>query len=111
MTTLAYTIGEAGTLGFPADQPDGTPMPLDGLTMRLAIYQAGADIFIPGYASSGPFLFPDGTTRDHPSIIAFDFPADLDLDARAYRCAVQILVDATWSTLEGHNHIIDARRP
>lgn len=112
MATLEYVIGEEGTLGFPVDQPDGSPMPLDGLSLRLVIYRAGADVIVPGYSDSGDYQYPDGrVVEDHPSIAAFDFTSDIDLDARAYRAALQISDGGEWSTLDGHNHIIDARRP
>lgn len=110
MTTIPHILGEPGTLGFPVDQPDGTPMPLDDLLLRLIVYLPGADLTIPGWADSGEFMFPDGP-RDHPSIAAFDMPADLPLMARAYRCAVQIDAGSGWRTLEAHTHIIDVRRP
>ena len=110
MATIPVNLGEAGTLGFPVDQPDGTPMPLDGLSIRLVVYLTGADLILPGYAASGEYRYPDGRVVDHPSIASFDFPADLPLNARAYKCAVQIM-QGDWSTLEGHNHILDARRP
>lgn len=111
MSTINYIIGESGTVGFPIDQPDGTPMPLDGLSIRLVVYLRGADLIIPGYAASGPFMFPDGTVRDHPSIAAFDFSAELPLFARLYPCAVQISTGTLFATVEGHNHYINARRP
>ncbi len=112
MATVPLIIGESGTLGFPVDQPDGTPMPLDGLALRLSIYLRGALLILPGHAASGAYRYPDGRVVDnHPSIAAFDFSDELPLAARAYRCAVQIETPTGWSTLEGHNHIIDARRP
>lgn len=109
MAILTYILGEPGVLGFPIDQPDGTPMPLADLSLRLAIYLAGADLMIPGYASSGEFLFPYGV-RNHPSIAAFNVPADLPLVAQPYKCAVQINSGTGWHTLEGHIHTLDARR-
>ncbi|MTH76305.1 hypothetical protein [Paracoccus aestuariivivens] len=113
MTQFDYVIGEAGTLGFPIDQPDGAPMPLDGLSLRLVLSRSGVIITIPGYVSSGPFRYEDGSVLDHPSIAAFDFTGELILeDARTYRCAVQIQIGNDWSTLDGHgDHRINARRP
>lgn len=109
MSTLTYILGEPGVLGFPIDQPDGSPMPLADLGLRLVIYLPGADLVITGYASAGEFLFPYGI-RSHPSIAAFDVPADLPLAAKPYKCAVQINSGVGWQTLEGHIHTIDARR-
>ena len=109
MAILTYILGEPGVLGFPIDQPDGTPMPLADLALRLVIYLTGADLVVPGYATSGEFLFPYGV-RNHPSIAAFDVPADLPLAARPYKAAVQINSGSGWHTLEGHIHTIDARR-
>lgn len=53
MATFPYTIGESGTLGFPVFQYDGTPLPTDGLAVRLVVYLTGADLILPGTWESG----------------------------------------------------------
>ena len=34
MATFNYIMGETGTLGFPIDEFNGEPMPLDGQPLR-----------------------------------------------------------------------------
>lgn len=112
MGTTVYIAGEAGTLGFPIDNPLGEPMDITGLTARMVIYLAGDDLEIDGYWDSGEFLI-DGVEITHPSVMAFEIEADtIPLDPRLYRAALQIN-DGTdgWRTLPGGNINLEVRRP
>lgn len=110
MATFPYIMGESGTLGFPIDQFDGKPMPLDGLGLRLVIFLAGADLVIPGRADSGPVTTPSGGIVDHPSIAAFELtPENTPAHPRLYRCALQINDGNGWKNLPGGEHLINVR--
>ena len=54
MATFPYTIGESGALGFPVFQYDGTPIPTDGLAVRLVVYLTGDDLILPAPGRAGP---------------------------------------------------------
>ena len=111
MSTIVYRAGESGTLGFPVDQVDGTPMPLDGLGIQLVIYLPGADLIVHGHASSGEIVPQYGDPKDHPSIASFDAtPENFPQLPRAYRAVLQINDGSGWQTLAGHDHIIEVRR-
>ena len=111
MATIVYRAGETGTLGFPVDQVDGTPMPLGGLGIRMVIYLPGADLIVPGYASSGEIKPPYGPPVEHPSIASFDAtPENFPQVPRAYRTVLQINDGTGWQTLAGFDHILEVRR-
>lgn len=111
MATIPYVVGESGTLGFQINQYDGSPMPLDGLDLRLTVYLPGADLILPGNATSGEVVPPlGGAPIMHPSIASFDVtPENLPLSARVYRCALLINDGSGWRTIG--DHLIDVRRP
>lgn len=112
MATFNYIMGETGTLGFPIDEFNGEPMPLDGLGLRLVIYLAGADLIIPGRADSGEVNTPAGEIVTHPSIAAFDLtPENMPMGPRLYRCALQLDDGTGWQTLPGFDHLLNVRMP
>lgn len=110
METVVYRLGEVGTLGFPIDDPTGEPMPLGGLGLRLVVYLLGADLVIPGYASTGEILF-GGVELIHPSIMAFDIEADtIVLPPLVYRAALQVNDGSGWRTLPGGEIALAVRK-
>ena len=109
MATVPYTIGESGTLGFPVFQYDGTPLPTDGLAVRLVIYLTGADLILPGTWESGTIDVGAGPVI-HSSIATFAVtPENMPLAAKPYSCGLQIDDGSGWRTID--THLIDARRP
>ncbi|WP_062560990.1 hypothetical protein [Paracoccus aminovorans] len=112
MTTLPYNLGETTTLGFAVDQADGTPMPLDGLQLRVVVFLTGADLVIPAYAVAD-YVVPPGETEQvwHPSIISFDLtPENFQLLPRLWPCAPEINDGTGWRQLPGPDHFIKAWR-
>ena len=109
MATFPYIMGESGTIGFPVDQWDGSPMPLNDLGLQLVIYLPGADLVIPGTATSGQVASISGVI-DHPSIAAFKLsPENTPMRPRVYRCALQINDGTGFKTLAGGEHLINVR--
>lgn len=111
MSTVLYRSGEAGTLGFPIDDPTGRPMPTAGLAARMIVYCDGPDLVVPGRWSSGELLI-DGRRLDHPSIMAFDIDqATIPLRPRLYKAVLQINDGAQgWQTLPGGDFNLQIRR-
>lgn len=112
MTTLPYNLGETTTLGFAVDQADGTPMPLEGLQLRVVVFLTGADLVIPAYAVAD-YVTPAGQTEQvwHPSIISFDLtPENFPLPPRLWPCAPEINDGTGWAQLPGPDHFIKAWR-
>lgn len=110
MAVARYLVGESGVLGWPIDQFDGTPMPLEDLGLRMVVYLTGADLIIPGHIESGEVSTPDGEIVNHPSIMAFDVtPENMPLRPRSYRCALQTDDGTGWQTLPGEEHYIEVR--
>ena len=109
MATFPYTIGESGALGFPVFQYDGTPLPTDGLGVRLVVYLPGADLILTGTWESGSIDIGNGPVI-HPSIASFAAtPESLPLAAKPYSCGLQIDDGSGWRTID--THLIDVRRP
>ena len=109
MATFPYTIGESGTLGFPVFQYDGTPLPTDGLGVRLVVYLPGADLILTGTWESGSIDIGNGPVI-HSSIASFAVtPENMPLAAKSYSCGLQIDDGSGWRTID--THLIDARRP
>ena len=109
MATFPYTIGESGTLGFPVFQYDGTPLPTDGLGVRLVVYLPGADLILTGTWESGSIDIGNGPVI-HSSIASFAVtPENMPLAAKPYSCGLQIDDGSGWRTID--THLIDARRP
>ena len=109
MATFPYTIGESGTLGFPVFQYDGTPLPTDGLGVRLVVYLPGADLILTGTWESGTIDVGSGPVI-LPSIASFAVtPESLPLAAKPYSCGLQIDDGSGWRTID--THLIDVRRP
>ncbi len=109
MATFPYTIGESAPLGFPVFQYDGTPLPTDGLAVRLVVYLTGEDLILPGTWESGPIDIGAGPVI-HPSIASFAVtPESLPLAAKPYSCGLQIDDGSGWRTID--TNLIDVRRP
>ena len=109
MATVPYTIGESGTLGFPVFQYDGTPLPTDGLGVRLVVYLPGADLILTGTWESGSIDIGNGPVI-HSSIASFAVtPENMPLAAKPYSCGLQIDDGSGWRTID--THLIDVRRP
>lgn len=109
MATFPYTIGESGTLGFPVFQYDGTPLPTDGLGVRLVVYLPGADLILTGTWESGSIDIGNGPVI-HSSIASFAVtPENMPLAAKPYSCGLQIDDGSGWRTID--THLIDVRRP
>lgn len=108
MATITHRAGEPGTLGFAVDQFDGSPMPTEGLDVRLVVYLAGADLILPGRWETGEVVLT-GRPVTHPSIAAFSVtPESLPIPARVYRCALQIDDGTGWRTLD--EHVLEVRK-
>lgn len=109
MATIPYVVGESGTLGFPVNQYDGSPIDPAGLGCRLTIYQDGPDLHLIGTWESGPVDDGSGPIT-HPAIASFDaIPETMPVAARAYRCGLAIDDGTGWRVIS--THIIDVRRP
>lgn len=111
MGTVTYRAGEAGTMGFPIDDPTGQPMPTAGLAARMVVERDGPDLIVTGRWSSGEVLI-DGVQMTHPSIMAFDVTAEtFPLPPRVYRAALQVDDGVHgWRTLPGGDFHLDIRR-
>ena len=109
MATIPYIIGESGTLGFPVNEYDGSPIDPTGLGCRLTIYQDGPDLHLIGTWESGPVDDGSGPIT-HPAIASFAAtPETMPLHATAYPCGLAIDDGTGWRNIG--NHIIDVRRP
>lgn len=109
MIVIQYIVGATGTLGFPIDQWNGTPMPLNDLELRLVIYLTGADLVIPGTATSGEVATLSGVVV-HPAIAAFQLtPENTPMLPDLYRCALQVDDGTGFKTLSGGEYLINVR--
>ena len=108
---MTYRAGEAGTMGFPIDDPFGVPMPVAGLSARMVVERDGPDLVVMGRWSSGEILV-DGHELDHPSIMAFDVtPETFPLPPRLYRAVLQINDGVHgWRSLPGGDFNLNIRR-
>ncbi len=110
MHEIDYRLGESGTLGFPIDQPDGTPMPLGGLGLRMRVNADGTLVTLAGYSTSGELLI-DGRELTHPSMMAFDIgPADLEIGPGRYPAVLEVNDGSGWRALPGGDFTLHVRR-
>lgn len=111
MDPIPYIMGETRTAGIPIDQIDGTPMPLDGLAMRLLIDLGdGTEMIIPMWADSGEVMTTTGQIVDHPSIAAFQMsPANTPPLPDLYRCLLQVDNGKGFKTLADGDHLFHVR--
>lgn len=100
MATIDYIQGEARVLGFVMDQYDGTPLPLDGIGLRLTIHVPGNDIRIDGTGTTGEIDLGAGPIR-HPSIASFALsPANMPTCANLYRISLDIDDGTGWRVFQ-----------
>lgn len=101
VSSFEYVIGESGELGYEVNQPDGTPMSLAGVGLRLIGHFPAGQTVIQGYATSGTIRRGGGTPFFHPSIAGFHLStSNAPQTAGLYKLSFQINDGHGWRMMD-----------
>ena len=86
MATVEYRLGDAGSLGFAATNPDGSNMDLTGLSLRMRIKTPDGYQILPAVALTGQEIMVNGVVRTDAVIVSVDVaPGVINLSPRLHR--------------------------
>ena len=101
MATVEYRLGDAGSLGFAATNPDGSNMDLTGLSLRMRIQTPDGYQILPAVALTGQEIMVNGVVRTDAALVSVDVaPGVIDLSPRLHRFAIEMNDGTGWREMD-----------
>lgn len=106
MATVEYRIGDAGSLGFAATNPDGSNMDLAGMSLRMRIQVPDGYQILPAFALTGQEIMVNGVVRTDAALVSVDVaPGVIDLSPRLHRFAIEMNDGSGWREMDADEEL------